>query len=414
MTPIYINTLHRVAAIATLLFPFSAAKAQTGSDSLTRQQMEDVGVAFSSDNHFQLLMSGQAKFDSMFDDIRRARHSVHLEYFNFRNDSIASCLFDLLRQKRREGVEVRAMFDGFGNDSNNQPLKKHHLKALLDDSIQIVEFDPIRFPWVNHIWPRDHRKIVIIDGRIAYSGGMNVADYYIKGTEQVGEWRDMHFRVEGSIVNTYQEIFLRIWQKTTGEVVYGKQYFQGGNGGHTTAGVVNREPNSTNRIIRQLYIDAIDNARDSLKIINPYFVPTPSVKRAIKRAVKRGVKVDLLFSAQSDIPMTPDVVYYNARKLQKRGANVWFYKPGFHHSKVMTVDGRFCTVGSSNLDARSLRFDYEVNALILDQQVTRQIDDMILRDTRKCFYLNDTTWQEHRTCWKKFVGWFGHLLTPFL
>ena len=120
-------------------------------------------------------MSGQQKFDDMFEAIRQARHSIHLEYFNFRNDSIAMLLFDLLREKRKEGVEVRALLDGFGNDSNNQPLLKKHIKTLRADGIGIWEFDPIRFPWVNHIWPRDHRKIVVIDGSIAYTGGMNVA-----------------------------------------------------------------------------------------------------------------------------------------------------------------------------------------------------------------------------------------------
>ena len=144
--------------------------------------MEDYGIRFTEGNQVTLLMSGQEKFDDMFAHIRQARQSVHLEYFNFRNDSIASLLFDILREKRREGVEVRALFDGFGNDSNNQPLKKHHLQSLRDDSIDIYEYDPIRFPWVTHIWPRDHRKIVVIDGRIAYTGGMNVADYYINGT----------------------------------------------------------------------------------------------------------------------------------------------------------------------------------------------------------------------------------------
>jgi len=149
------------------------AQAQT-SDSLIVGQMRDVGIHFYKNNDVRLIMSGKEKFDLMFEDIRNAKSSVHLEYFNFRNDSIASLLFDILREKRKEGVEVRALFDGFGNDSNNQPLKKHHIKSLREDSIDIHEFDPVRFPWVNHIWPRDHRKIVVIDGHIAYTGGMNV------------------------------------------------------------------------------------------------------------------------------------------------------------------------------------------------------------------------------------------------
>ena len=201
--------------------------AQT-SDSLIVATLRENNIRFSHNNSVTLLMSGQQKFDDMFNAIRQAKSSIHLEYFNFRNDSIASLLFDILREKRREGVEVRAMFDGFGNDSNNQPLKKHHLRSLRADSIDIVEYSPIRFPWINHIYGRDHRKIVVIDGKIGYTGGMNVADYYIKGTEQVGEWRDMHCRIEGDAVNELQRIFLRIWNRTTGQNVHGMKYYNGG------------------------------------------------------------------------------------------------------------------------------------------------------------------------------------------
>ena len=207
-----ISNKNRLAGIATILFLLISlySKAQS-SDSLTISQMRELGVVFSKNNKVELLMSGKEKFARLFEDIRQAKQSVHLEYFNFRNDSIASLLFDILREKRKEGVEVRAVFDGFGNDSNNQPLKKKHLEKLHADSIEIYEFDPIRFPWINHIWPRDHRKIVVIDGRIAYTGGMNVADYYVVGSEQVGEWRDMHCRIEGSAVNELQKIFVRFW-----------------------------------------------------------------------------------------------------------------------------------------------------------------------------------------------------------
>lgn len=404
------------------------AHAQT-SDSLIHQQLEAYGIRFTHDNKVSLLMSGQEKFDDMFAAIRQARHSVHLEYFNFRNDSIAMLLFDLLKEKRREGVEIRALFDGFGNDSNDQPLKKYHVEALHNDSINIYEFDPIRFPWVNHIWPRDHRKIVVIDGQVAYTGGMNVADYYIKGTEQVGEWRDMHCRIEGGAVNDLQTIFAHIWKKTTGEDLLDKPeyfrasdsiYFSGlktdttASAGRKTIGIVNREPHTTNDVMRYFYINAINDARDSIHIINPYFTLIPSVHKALKQAIARGVKVDIMLSAKSDIPLTPDCALYYAHKLMKRGANVWLYKPGFHHSKIMMVDGRFCTVGSTNLDARSLRFDYEENAVIIDACTTRELDDMFLRDTRESIYLTPETWNEFRTPWQKFRGWFAHLLRPFL
>ena len=370
-------------------------------------------------------MSGQQKFDDMFHAIRQAKSSIHLEYFNFRNDSIAFLLFDLLREKCRQGVEVRALFDGFGNDSNNQPLKHHHLQDLRRDGIKIYEFDPIRFPWVNHIWPRDHRKIVVIDGRIAYTGGMNVADYYINGTEQVGSWRDMHCRIEGPAVGQLQHIFCRIWQQVTGENILTQPlYYRWQPSGSVTLGIVNREPGATytadgyvagkNDATRKLYVEAIDAARDSIKLINPYFTLVPSVRQALERAIKRGVRLEIMVSAKSDIPLTPDYVLRNAYQLSRQGAHVWLYLPGFHHSKILMADGRYCTVGSTNLDARSLRFDYEENALILDAQVTRQLDSMFNADKLQSVYLTREVWNQYRTPWQKFRGWVGSLLQPWL
>lgn len=398
------------------------------SDTVIRQLLEKQGVVFTHNNSVTLLTSGQEKFDDMFEAIRQARSSIHLEYFNFRNDSIASALFDLLRLKAREGVEVRALFDGFGNDSNNRPLKRHHVEALRRDGIDIYEFDPVRFPWVNHVFTRDHRKIVVIDGNVAYTGGMNVADYYIKGTEQVGEWRDMHCRIEGGAVSHLQMIFLRMWNKVTGQNVWGSKYFRAyekvemhGLKPDTTAsahkqavGIVNREPRTSNTIIRDFYLNAINAAKDSIKLVNPYLTLSSKLKKALCRAAERDVKVEIMVSLRSDIPLTPDCVFYNVHKLMKHGCHIYLYRPGFHHTKVIMVDGKFCTVGSANLNSRSLRFDYEENAVILDSHITAELERLFDSDKPQCDLLTEEYWDRWRTPWQKFVGWFAHLLTPVL
>ena len=421
------NLRSHIVFIVLLIYFFSA-RAQS-SDSLIVKQMREEGVKFSHNNSVTLLMSGQEKFDDMFAAIRQARETVHLEYFNFRNDSIANKLFELLAQKAQEGVKIRALFDGFGNDSNNKPLKKKRLKELRQQGIEIYEFDPVRFPWVNHVFHRDHRKIVVIDGNIAYTGGMNVADYYIKGTEVVGSWRDMHCRIEGDEVNTLQAIFLKIWNKTTKQNIHGADLYKGGvqsihfvglkpdtctTAGQKMVGIINREPCITNKIIRSFYTKAINSAQDSIKLINPYLTLNRKLKKALKNAVKRGVKVEIMVSTHSDIPLTPDCVFYTVHKLMKKGVNVWMYTPGFHHTKIITVDGKFCTVGSANLNARSLNFDYEENAIIIDQETTQQLSDMFDRDKADSFKLTKKSWNEFRTGWQKFVGWFAHLLTPVL
>ena len=418
-----------VIGLAAFLSSTLSAQTVERADSLIVRQMEAQGVTFSHDNSVTLLMSGQEKFDDMFKAIRQARETVHLEYFNFRNDSIADLLFEILAEKVRQGVTVRALFDGFGNSSNNQPLKKSHIKRLRAQGIQIYEYKPLKFPWLHAIFNRDHRKIVIIDGKIAYTGGMNVADYYIKGTEVVGSWRDMHCRIEGDEVNTLQRIFRRMWKRVTGEEINGPDlyrgyttpdYFQGlkpdtsATAGHKMVGIINREPHVTRKIIRQFYLDAINDAKDSIKLVNPYMTLSHPLKKALRNALKRGVKVEIMVSKRSDIPLTPDCMFYNVHRLMKRGARVWIYEPGFHHTKIIMVDGEFCTVGSANLNSRSLRWDYEENAVIVDPNTTRELNDMFERDKKDSFFLTEETWDAWRTPWKKFVGWFATLLTPFL
>ena len=402
--------------------------AQT-ADSLVVADLEKVGVTFSDNNSVTLLMDGQEKFDDMFAAIRQARHSIHLEYFNFRNDSIAGLLFDILADKVKEGVEVRALYDAFGNASNNQPLTKKHMRDLRDKGIEIYQFDPLTFPWINHVFSRDHRKIVVIDGKIAYTGGMNVADYYINGTPQVGSWHDMHCRIDGDEVNTLQKIFIKIWNKVTGQNLHGAQYYRGcfpadyfnnlkpdttATSYNKKVGIINREPRTSNKIIRQFYLSAINSAQDSIKIINPYFTLNHKLKKALKRAIKRGVDVEIMLSTRSDIPLTPDCGFYNAHKLMKQGATVWMYEPGFHHTKIIMVDGRVCTVGSANLNARSLSWDYEENAVIIDKNTTQELDRLFNAEKKDSFILTKESWNRFRTPWQKFRGWFAHLLAPWL
>jgi cardiolipin synthase len=415
--------------VIAILSTLSPAWVTAQADLTVRKQLEIHNIVFTDDNNIELLTTGQEKFDRLFMDIKQAKKSIHLEYFNFRNDSIAMLLFDHLAERAEVGVKVRAVFDGFGNDSNNQPLKKHHLKSLRERGIQIYEFRPLTFPWLNYMFERDHRKIVVIDDSIAYTGGMNVADYYINGTEEVGEWHDMHCRLTGSCVEDLQRIFIETWKKVCPNDTITMPYKLGAShGGHQsqlanayfphsygrTIGIANRHPRRSGHIMRTFYVSAIDAARDSIYLINPYFTLTSSVKAALKRALKRGVKVHFMASEKSDIPLTPDAALYNAHWLMRHGAEVWIYRPGFHHTKIIMVDGRLCTVGSTNLDARSLRFDYEENAVILDTATTHQLERLFWRDTKKSFLLTQDRWREWRTPWQRFRGWFAHLLAPVL
>ena len=374
------------------------------SDSLVLHFLEESGIPISDNNKVKLLKSGREKFIDLFEAIRQAKHHVHLEYFNFRNDSIANALFALLAEKVKEGVEVRAMFDAFGNWSNNQPLKKRHLKKIREQGIEIVKFDPFTFPYINHAAHRDHRKIVVIDGEIAYTGGMNIADYYINGLPKIGTWRDMHMRIEGDAVNDLQEIFLTIWNKETKQNIGGEIYFpQHEDSTNIVVAIVDRTPKKNSRMLSHAYAMSIYSAQKNVHIVNPYFVPTSSIKKALNRTIDRGVNVTIMVSPASDIPFTPDAALYKLHKLMKRGATVYMYNGGFHHSKIMMIDDLFCTVGTANLNSRSLRYDYETNAFIFDKKTTAELNTMFRNDIEHCTHLTLEFWKK-RSSGKKGGG----------
>ena len=416
-------------ATTTIPIIYTQYLQQTHSDSLIVKQLRTKGIQFSNNNSVTLLTTGQEKFDDLFKAIDQAHSSIHLEYFNFRNDSINNELITRLAKKAKEGIEVRAIFDGFGNASNNRPMRKRHLKEIRKKGIEIYEFKPMAFPWIQDIFNRDHRKIVVIDGKIGYTGGMNVADYYIKGTKAVGEWHDMHCRIEGDAVNTLQKIFLQMWNKVSGQNVHGAKYYRGisnanyikglkadtcKSAGHQMVGIINREPHVSKDIIRFFYEKAINDAKDSIKIINPYFTLSPKLRTGLKNAAKRGVKVEIMLSVKSDIPLTPDCSYYNAHKLMKDGCTIWLFEPGFHHTKIILVDGKFCTIGSANLNSRSLRWDREVNAVVIDKGITKELDTIFENQKKKCFKLTEEKWNKWRTPWQKLKGKLGYFLSPFL
>lgn len=455
----------------------NAQEVRLSSDSIVYYWVKNQHIEVYENNEVKLLKSGEEKFTDMFDAIRKAEKTIHLEYFNFRNDSIANALFNLLSVKVKQGVKVRALFDAFGNMSNNRPLQNRHLTAIRNMGIEIFKWDNVVFPWVNHIFPRDHRKIVIIDDKIGYTGGMNVADYYVVGLPEIGQWRDMHMRIEGGAVKDLQEAFYDSWKKETKQDLRCYDYKQPATltpinaqdslilhltgtpelwnnavkimdlklrkdakeSGEYHAGPVNhaideegnviplhpleeshvhqakvavldRVPGQTPKIMRELYSVSLDAANECVLIINPYFAPTHKVKKALKRCIDRGVDVQIMIPSKSDIPFTPDAAYNEANKLRKRGATVYLYDGGFHHSKIMMVDDKFCTVGSTNLDSRSLRADYELNVVLFNKETTAELTTMFQNDALDSRKLTDEVWKE-RSWWRKFVGKLASMIS---
>lgn len=416
-----------------LLFIISGiAFAQQGrSDSAVVSFLrENFDVRFSGNNSVVFFKTGQEKFDDLFKAVKQAKKSIHMEYFNFRNDSISALLFDLLAEKAAEGVEVRALYDGFGNCSNDRPLKQHHLDSLHRRGIQIKEFDRLAFPFFQNSFFRDHRKVVVIDGLIAYTGGMNVADYYVVGKPEFGAWRDLHCRIEGDAVAELQKVFMDFWNDVVDDNLQGTQYYPGerraqdyftglkvdttSSAGSKVIGVVNRIPRQSARIMEQTFIEILDNAQHRVQLINPYFTLTPKVVRAFKRALKRGVKMEIMVSAACDIPVTPNVTEYYCNEFAKLGADIYVFHGGFHHSKVMMVDDSFLFLGSANLNGRSLKMDYECNVLIADPAATQAMQTIFEQDkAEQCTLMTPADYLE-KPKMRRFWNWLYHLSSPIL
>ena len=401
------------------------------SDSAVVSFLQDeFDVRFSDNNSVVFFKTGQEKFDDLFQAVRQAKHSIHLEYFNFRNDSISSLLFDLLAEKAAEGVEVRALYDGFGNCSNDRPLKQHHLDSLHRRGIQIKEFDRLAFPFLQNSFFRDHRKVVVIDGLIAYTGGMNVADYYVVGKPEFGAWRDLHCRIEGDAVAELQKVFMDFWNDVVDDNLQGTQYYPGerqaqdyftglkvdttASAGRQMIGVVNRIPRQSARIMEQTFIEILDNAQHRVQLINPYFTLTPKVVRAFKRALKRGVKMEIMVSAACDIPVTPNVTEYYCNEFAQLGADIYVFHGGFHHSKVMMVDDSFLFLGSANLNGRSLKMDYECNVLIADPAATQAMQTIFEQDkAEQCTLMTPDDYRK-KPKMRRIWNWLYHLSSPIL
>ena len=205
--------MNRKLLILALLMLSSMLCLGENSAERTKRVFQQLGLPIYEGNTTRILPTGEIKFRDLFEAVEKAEKYILMDYFKFQQDSICGALLEILRRKVQQGVEVKIIFDSFGNKSSDLPLSDTLQTRIRESGIEIAAFDPVRFPWINHLMHRDHHKIAIIDGKTVYTGGMNVADYYLHGKPKVGKWRDMHIRMEGPIVQAYEELFWKMWHK---------------------------------------------------------------------------------------------------------------------------------------------------------------------------------------------------------
>lgn len=402
----------RLCYILPLLSFLLLAGSATGQVSRIRQDFMDYGFPRYGHSDMQVLAGGEAKFEALKRDIAKARHYVHIEYYKWFNDSIGREMLDALAERAAHGVQVRLLYDAFGCSGSEADVTRDFLEHYRSKGVDMVGYDPMRFPYINHALHRLHRKMVVIDGNVAYTGGLNVADYYIHGKPGLGRWADMHARLTGPAVGGYQALFAAMWHRATGErldsaAYLGTDAFGAGylGGGHE-AFVVDREPGKKSARIRQAYISCFDNARRRVLIINPYIIMVRSVRRALYDCIERGVDVEILLGRRGDNLVSEVSTAREVRQLAKRGAKVWLCEECFHHDKVMVLDDSLCTVGTANLDARSLSFDYEVNAYFFSTEHCRELETYFEEHRRHSVRLTEENWKDIYPRSKRRLGWW--------
>ncbi len=329
-------------------------------------------------NRTRLLEAGDSTFQRFFEAIRQARHHIHLESYIIEEDRTGKELRDLLVQKAREGVETRVIYDDVGSWS----LSREFLDSMREAGVRIHPFLPVRFPLLaSQLNYRNHRKVLIIDGNLAFSGGMNIADKYRFEDPNLGPWQDAHLEVQGEAVKSFQAHFLTDWYFVEGEVVNGSEYFSPQEvEDEEWIQVATSGPDSEYASIMQAYFSAIVNAREKVLISNPYFIPNESIFTALKVAALSGIQVQLLVPGATDSWVTKAAGNSYLGELMDAGVRVFEYWKGFTHSKVMAVDDVFASVGSANMDHRSFDQNFEINTLIYDRERAVEVRKMIEKD----------------------------------
>ncbi len=368
---------------------------------------------YSDDNALTLLPSAQEKYSLMFADIRAAKKSVHVMYYIFRNDNIGNRLIDLLTEKAKEGVEVRLIYDSFGNLKT--PAKT--FQRLTKAGGQVIKFLPHPLLNLLRVNYRNHRKIVVIDGEIGYLGGINIGDEYLGLDKTKTPWRDTHLRIVGSSVASLQLRFLQDWQYLKDEKMEekeaAKKYFSvRSDAGNSALQIVSSGPDSPAQQIKYGFVKMMAGARKTLYLQTPYLIPDDTIADSLKIAVNSGVDVRVM------IPGIPDkkFVYYATlsyvEELLQAGVRVYAYD-GFLHSKMMVADSSIATLGTTNMDIRGFQLAFEVNAFIYDADFAAQCSKMFTNDMKSCRELDLETFSKrsHRSKMKESIF---RLLSPLM
>jgi cardiolipin synthase len=356
------------------------------------------------------LFGGNEAYEALGAAIDGARHHVHAEYYLIRNDATGDWFKDRLIAAAKRGVEVRLLCDGYGCFA----VHASYFRALRSAGVHVATFLPMRSLLLQPVNLRNHRKIVVVDGAIAFTGGLNIGDEYRGMMKGVGAWRDIHIRLEGGAARDLQRVFYQDWFFTTGEALQARAYFPSPSAaGNATIAIVPSGPDTHNEAIERIFFGAIAGARERVWITTPYFVPDQAITVAMELAAMRGVDVKIVLPQHSNHAVTFHAGRSFYEPLLEAGVGIYEYLPGMVHAKTMVVDGAVSLVGSANMDLRSFRLNFEVHALIHDPSLASHLELEFKRDLAESRLVSLDAWRARGTRLRIYEG-AARLVSPLL
>ncbi len=366
----------------------------------------------SENNTITILNNGENKFPKLISKLKDAKNHIHLEYYKFEEDEIGKSILELLQQKAKSGIQVRMIVDALGSNH----ISTFTIDKLKISGVEIYEYNPVLFSSLaNRVNYRDHRKIAIIDGKVSFIGGINVADKYINHGSSKHFWRDTHCMIEGEATYSLQILFLLNWYFVSKQLLKPSLdlFPQIENKGNTVTAIISSDPDSDYPNLMETYFSMITSAREEILISTPYFIPNESILTALKTSAKGGVKVILILPKVSDSIFVHSASLTYLGDLMRNDIEVYMYRKGMIHSKVMIIDGELSTIGTANMDYRSFDNNAEVNALFFDESLAQELKSYFESDLNNSTKLQYHTWRK-RPLKIRLAGSLGRLIAPLL
>ncbi len=399
---------------------------QASKDRLVNQKFSDNGYneklvtliqkncnfPLTDNNKIEPLKNGRITFESIFRALTEAKVQIHLQYYIFEEGELANRLLALFEEKIASGVKIRMIYDGVGSFS----LSKKYVNKLINIGVEIYQFLPFKFGrFLRSINYRNHRKIIVVDSIVAFTGGINISDKYLKGDLNLGKWHDMHLRIEGKAAEHLDFVFASDWylvsQKKLKSILKPKTTID--KRGDKLVQIASGGPDDDFPILEQVYFTIINSAERYLYITNPYIIPSRAILQALETASLSGVDVRLLISENIDNKIVGWCVRSYFETLLKSGIKIYLFPDGFLHSKLIVSDDAIATIGTANLDERSFEQNYEVNALIYDSSIAKSLRKDFLKDSNISTLLS---YSEHinRPWVDKLKEGIGKIFSPIL